>query len=107
MGESFLLLFSELFVYLTKIDGLSSGHSWNIKISKGESIENLVIGGKFIALYTSLQYIRLFSLGGTQRLVFSHPGEIQRSMFQFEFFIEVKIINSIIETRSNCRIQRY
>ncbi|VDN53896.1 unnamed protein product [Dracunculus medinensis] len=67
---------SELFVYLTKIDGLSSGHSWNIKISKGESIENLVIGGKFIALYTSLQYIRLFSLGGTQRLVFSHPGPL-------------------------------
>uniref|UniRef100_A0A914RKY3 Minichromosome loss protein Mcl1 middle region domain-containing protein n=1 Tax=Parascaris equorum TaxID=6256 RepID=A0A914RKY3_PAREQ len=41
-----------------------------------ESIDNVVIGGCFVALATNLRFIRIFSHAGTQIIVLSHPGPI-------------------------------
>uniref|UniRef100_A0A915BV01 Minichromosome loss protein Mcl1 middle region domain-containing protein n=1 Tax=Parascaris univalens TaxID=6257 RepID=A0A915BV01_PARUN len=49
---------------------------WITQMPSEESIDNVVIGGCFVALATNLRFIRIFSHAGTQIIVLSHPGPI-------------------------------
>ncbi|XP_065202901.1 WD repeat and HMG-box DNA-binding protein 1 [Planococcus citri] len=49
---------------------------WNIEMNEDESIEAIAIGHKWIAVATSLWYLRIFSLSGVQREIINLPGPI-------------------------------
>lgn len=49
---------------------------WTIPMDDGEAIEALAIGEDWIAVATSERLIRIFSLGGIQRDIFSIPGPV-------------------------------
>lgn len=45
-------------------------------MNEDESIEAIAIGHKWIAVATSLWYLRVFSLSGVQREIINLPGPI-------------------------------
>lgn len=47
---------------------------WMSKLSGDEDIEAICVGNDFVAVFTSLRFIRLFSAAGTQRIITSFPG---------------------------------
>jgi chromosome transmission fidelity protein 4 len=64
---------SELYVHhVTSWDHES--RKWNQQMDQGEVIECLCLGQQFIAIYTTLRYLRIFTPSGTQRFVISLPG---------------------------------
>ena len=49
---------------------------WSVTLAKGEQVLNLAVGGRFVAVATSLGYIRIFSLSGIEMAVFSVPHHV-------------------------------
>lgn len=47
---------------------------WMTKLSGDEDIEALCVGCDFVAVFTSMRFIRIFSAAGTQRVITSFPG---------------------------------
>ncbi|KAI1721039.1 minichromosome loss protein, mcl1, middle region domain-containing protein [Ditylenchus destructor] len=48
----------------------------SMQMTEKESIDCLTVGGDFVALFTSLRFLRIFSAAGTQRLITCVPGPI-------------------------------
>lgn len=68
--------------HITAWDGDS--HEWNhILYNNGEFIDHLTVGLEFVAIYTTLRFIRIFTAAGTQRLIASLPGKILNYLFLF------------------------
>uniref|UniRef100_F1KT72 WD repeat and HMG-box DNA-binding protein 1 n=1 Tax=Ascaris suum TaxID=6253 RepID=F1KT72_ASCSU len=66
---------SELRVHCINAWDIGS-REWTVQMPSEESIENVVIGGCFVAVATNLRFIRVFSHAGTQTIILSHPGPI-------------------------------
>ena len=47
-------------------------------------IECLSVGENFVAVFTSLRYLRIFTANGTQRLVVSTPGILLTISYYFK-----------------------
>ncbi|KAK0410519.1 hypothetical protein QR680_005170 [Steinernema hermaphroditum] len=68
---------SELYVHhIASTDADLNKSKWSVQLSGKESIQLVALGERFVAVYTSYGFIRIFSLAGTQRVVFSHPGPV-------------------------------
>uniref|UniRef100_A0A1I7YT04 Mcl1_mid domain-containing protein n=1 Tax=Steinernema glaseri TaxID=37863 RepID=A0A1I7YT04_9BILA len=76
---------SELYVHhIASTDVDTNKSKWSVQLSGKESIQLVTLAERFVAFYTSYGHIRIFSLAGTQRTVFSHPGKIMVSMYTVE-----------------------
>ncbi|TKR60805.1 hypothetical protein L596_027993 [Steinernema carpocapsae] len=68
---------SELYVHHIKsIDVDNNKAKWSVQLSGKESIQLVTVGRRFVVVYTTSGFIRVFSLAGTQRAVFSHPSPV-------------------------------
>lgn len=53
-----------------------SNKRWILKLDNSEKLEALCIGGKWIALATDMNFIRLVSISGVQLQIFCSPGKV-------------------------------
>ncbi|KAL5011184.1 hypothetical protein ScPMuIL_011733, partial [Solemya velum] len=49
---------------------------WTTSLPEGENIQAITVGEKWIAVATDRRYVRMFSLAGVQREMFSIPGPV-------------------------------
>ncbi|KAK2853667.1 hypothetical protein Q5P01_006328 [Channa striata] len=49
---------------------------WMVDLPKGEDVRTLCLGQGWAAVATSMQMLRLFSIGGVQKEIFSLPGPV-------------------------------
>lgn len=97
---------------------------WMVDLPKGEDVRALCLGQGWAAVATSKLMLRLFSIGGVQREVFSLPGPVvcmtghgeqllivyHRGTHSFNFYRSScyclnYIISSCIHTWSTCHIK--
>ncbi|KHN85767.1 WD repeat and HMG-box DNA-binding protein 1 [Toxocara canis] len=54
----------------------AGSREWTVQLPSGESVDNISIGNCFVAVSTTLRFIRVFSHAGTQIMLISHPGPV-------------------------------
>jgi hypothetical protein len=54
---------------------------WSVTMSGGEVIETVAVGQEFVAIYTDLRFVRIYTASGITRLVFSVPGILYYTLF--------------------------
>jgi hypothetical protein len=89
---------SELYVHnVTSWD--YDSRKWTQTMNAGEVIEALALGREFIAIYTNLRYLRIFTPTGTQRFVTSLAGKVLYKMgIQNEVRTEFRPFGDIVCT---------
>lgn len=61
-------------LFYKSFESWASSTDWTIYMPKGEDIQALAIGSKWIAVVTSKGYMRIFSLTGIQSYIYSLPS---------------------------------
>eukprot|EP00047_Mylnosiga_fluctuans_P014704 m.40581 g.40581 ORF g.40581 m.40581 type:complete len:1133 (+) comp5621_c0_seq1:33-3431(+) len=57
-------------------DARAADEPWHVYFPEGEEIEALAVGAAFVAVVTSKRYVRVYSITGTVRMVFSLEGDV-------------------------------
>jgi hypothetical protein len=69
-------------------DDSSAPLTWHYKLGRSESAETIAIGSAYCAVYTSLGYLRIFSIEGVQKQVL-HLGLSVVSMTAYESYLAI------------------
>lgn len=70
----FIILYSKL--VCMHFSSWDSCKEWSVPLPEGEEIEAVTLGDGWVAVATDQRLVRVFSVGGLQKEVFSIPGPV-------------------------------